>query len=96
MPDNPWSAAVAAAQAQAIAAANARSTAGGMAAAVAPKTTSLDKCPAHPGVKWTGDRPCFVCDPDAWADAPGGYVETSLITTAELMAELLDTPTPSE
>lgn len=29
-----------------------------------------DKCPEHPGVKWWGDLPCFVCQPEAWTEAP--------------------------
>lgn len=30
---------------------------------------AADKCPVHPGVRWYGDRPCFICEPGAWADA---------------------------
>lgn len=62
---NPWAAAAAQAQ-RAAADAAARVT---PATVISPRVP-VEQCPGHPGVKWGGLRPCFICYPEAWDDAP--------------------------
>ena len=35
-----------------------------------------DKCDLHPGTKWTGDVPCFVCYPTLEAEGTHEYPES--------------------
>jgi len=35
-----------------------------------------DKCDRHPGVKWSGDVPCFVCHPTQEAEGTHDYPDS--------------------
>lgn len=43
-----------------------------------PYAPPRDKCEKHPGVKWNGDTPCFVCYPTQEAEGTTQY-EPSLV-----------------
>lgn len=41
-----------------------------------PRLPPGDKCDVHPGVKWCGDEPCFVCYPTLEAEGTTDYPES--------------------